>query len=43
MKTESEISQMIKHDPWMMNILKVTAELGLPDGWVCAGFVRNKV
>ncbi|MDR4936895.1 nucleotidyltransferase family protein [Rossellomorea marisflavi] len=43
MKTESEISQIIKNDPWMMNILQVTAELGLPDCWVCAGFVRNKV
>nr|WP_231593158.1 nucleotidyltransferase family protein [Rossellomorea marisflavi] len=27
----------------MIEILKVTAELDLPDCWVCAGFVRNKV
>ncbi|MGX1264365.1 hypothetical protein RKD55_002169 [Rossellomorea marisflavi] len=43
MKFERDILQMIEKDSWMMNILKATAELDLPDCWVCAGFIRNKV
>lgn len=34
---------MIAHDPWMMEVLEAAQSLGLPDWWVCAGFVRSKI
>ncbi len=40
---EAEIRRCIENDDWMMRaLLKVTA-LELPDCWIGAGFVRNKV
>jgi hypothetical protein len=42
-KTEENIIQLIKNDPWMMEILKAAKTLNLPDWWVCAGFVRSKI
>lgn len=43
MKTEADIKRMIEDDIWMMNILHLTKLLGLPDWWICAGFVRSKI
>ena len=43
MKTEADIKRMIEDDIWVMNILHLTKLLGLPDRWICAGFVRSKI
>ncbi|AIQ44759.1 hypothetical protein R70723_01680 [Paenibacillus sp. FSL R7-0273] len=40
---EQDLLQAVKEDPWMMDILAAVNTLGLPDCWVCAGFVRSKV
>ncbi|MFC5652124.1 nucleotidyltransferase family protein [Paenibacillus solisilvae] len=42
-RNEDDILQVIREDRWMMDILFSVRELGLPDWWVCAGFVRGKV
>ena len=41
--SEQEIIQLIKDDPWMMEVLSVAASADLPDWMIGAGFVRNKV
>ncbi|NHM33796.1 nucleotidyltransferase family protein [Neobacillus terrae] len=43
LKTEEDIIHMIIKDKWMMDILKTVKNLGLPDWWICAGFVRSKI
>ena len=40
---ENEVIYMIEKDSWRMEVLKTVETLGLPDCWVCAGFVRSKV
>ncbi|WP_341872574.1 nucleotidyltransferase family protein [Paenibacillus camerounensis] len=40
---EQDLLQAVQKDPWMMDILTAVNTLGLPDCWVCAGFVRSKV
>ena len=40
---EQELLQAVKEDRWMMVVLAAVRSLGLPDCWVCAGFVRSKV
>ncbi|MET0786878.1 MAG: nucleotidyltransferase family protein [Paenisporosarcina sp.] len=40
---ENEVINMIEKDSWRMEVLKTVQSLGLPDCWVCAGFVRSKV
>jgi hypothetical protein len=42
-RNENGLCKWIAADPWMMQVLNATAELGLPDCWVGAGFVRNRV
>lgn len=42
-QTESEISRLIREDPVMMEILRAAEELDLPDWWIGAGFLRNKI
>ncbi len=42
-KTEEDIIKLIKEDMWMMDILKTTKTLQLPEWWICAGFVRSKI
>jgi hypothetical protein len=42
-RNENDIIRIIENDPWMMRIIKTVQTLGLPDCWVCAGFVRSKV
>lgn len=43
LKTKQDIADLIKSDEWMMNVLRITRELHLPDWWIGAGFVRSKV
>ncbi|CAM1347346.1 nucleotidyltransferase family protein [Tenacibaculum insulae] len=38
-----ELIEIIKNDEWMLNILKTVRSLNLPDCWIGAGFIRNKV
>jgi hypothetical protein len=41
--TEKDILQIIKADAWMMEALHVAQKQHLPDWWIGAGFVRNKI
>lgn len=41
--TKEEVLDLIDEDAWMIRILKITRDLNLPDCWIGAGFVRNKV
>jgi len=41
--SEQEISDIIKKDEWMMNVLHAAEKLQLEDWWIGAGFLRNKV
>ena len=41
--TEADIPARIERDAWMMSVLRAAAALALPDWWIGAGFVRNKV
>jgi len=43
LKNTRDIVLLIEKDPWMMDILRAVKSLGLPDWWIGAGFVRNKV
>ena len=45
MKTDftTEFISIIKTDTWMFNILETVRSLHLPDCWIGAGFVRNKI
>ncbi len=43
LKTKKDILELIKKDKWMIKILKITRDLDLPDWWIGAGFVRNKI
>lgn len=40
---KSDVLQLIKNDPWMMNVIHIAEKLNLPDWVIGAGFVRNKV
>jgi len=40
---ESDILNLVREDREMMEILRLVRDLHLPDCWVGAGFVRNKV
>ena len=45
MKTDftTELVTIIKSDTWMLSILEAVRSLDLPDCWIGAGFVRNKI
>ena len=43
LKTQKDILEIISKDKWRMRVLKLVLALGLPDWWIGAGFVRNKV
>lgn len=43
LKTKQDILDAIKTDAEMMAVIRTAMRLELPDGWVCAGFVRSKV
>ncbi|MFC5602262.1 nucleotidyltransferase family protein [Sporosarcina koreensis] len=40
---EEDVIRLVSEDEWMMDILRRTQSLNLPDWWVCAGFVRSKI
>lgn len=41
--SESELSEIIRSDSWMIDVLMAAQDLDLPDWWIGAGFLRNKV
>lgn len=41
--SELEVSRIIENDNWMMDVLRAAEEMNLPDWWIGAGFLRNKV
>ncbi len=41
--SEEEISRLIGNDDWMMKVLQAAEVLDLPDWWIGAGFLRNKI
>lgn len=41
--TEQDIKHLIEQDPDMMAALRAAKSLALPDCWIAAGFVRNRV
>lgn len=43
LNSEEDIVKAIEEDRWMMDILKAAEDAGLPDWWICAGFVRSKI
>lgn len=43
LRSADDIVRLIEEDQWMMNIIWTVKELGLPDCWICAGFIRSKV
>lgn len=43
LRSETDIIDLIEQDEWMMELLKAVETLGLPDWWICAGFVRSKI
>lgn len=42
LKTEEDLVCLIQEDEWMLDLLRAAKFLGLPDWWICAGFVRSK-
>ncbi|MFS1513766.1 nucleotidyltransferase family protein [Chengkuizengella sp. SCS-71B] len=42
-KNERDVIKLVQEDNWMMEILLAAKALELPDWWICAGFVRNKI
>jgi hypothetical protein len=41
--SEADIAELIHADSWMMDVLRAAETLDLPDWWIGAGFLRNKV
>lgn len=41
--TIEDILALIANDMWMMRVLRLVQSLNLPNWWIGAGFVRNKV
>lgn len=37
------IADLLRADPWRMNMLNALARIELPDMWIAAGFVRNMI
>ncbi|PWG60814.1 nucleotidyltransferase family protein [Bifidobacterium catulorum] len=42
-KSEAEIGRLVAADDWMMQVLAAAKSMGLPDWWIGAGFLRNRV
>lgn len=40
---ERELLLLVERDQWLMDVLNTVKRLGLPDWWICAGFVRSKI
>ena len=43
LQNAEDIVRLIEDDQWMMDIIYTVNRLGLPDAWICAGFIRSKV
>lgn len=43
MRSEQQIQTLIHNDPVRWRLLALVRDLGLPDAWIGAGFVRNAV
>ena len=43
MNYEERLIAILKNDPNILAILKAVEALNLPDCWICAGILRNKV
>lgn len=41
--SEADVARLVQSDPWMMKVLRAVESLNLPDWWIGAGFLRNKV
>jgi hypothetical protein len=41
--SETMIIDLIRADRWMLDVLEAVRSLELPDGWIAAGFIRNRV
>ncbi|MFC0007794.1 nucleotidyltransferase family protein [Micromonospora siamensis] len=41
--SEQDVVHLVESDPDAMAVLRAAADLGLPDWWIGAGFVRNRV
>lgn len=42
-QSEADIEKLVRSDPWMIDVLHAAEKLHLPDWWIGAGFLRNKV
>ena len=42
-KSEQDISQLIRADKWRIDVLNVAERLDLPNWWIGAGFLRNLI
>jgi hypothetical protein len=42
-RTKEDIEAFVYQDAEMMNILRIARDLGLPDWWIGAGFLRNRI
>lgn len=40
---KEKLFSLVSNDPWRMDALRAVRDLGLPDGWIGAGFVRALV
>ncbi|WHX42740.1 nucleotidyltransferase family protein [Mesobacillus sp. AQ2] len=43
LKSKEDVISLIQSDDKMMEIIHTASTLGLPDWWICAGFVRSKI
>lgn len=43
MNYEQELKKIISSDDVFLSVLQAVDELELPDAWVCAGYLRNKI
>lgn len=40
-QSEADVTELMKADPWRMEVLQVAENQNLPDWWIGAGFLRN--
>ncbi|WP_199562855.1 nucleotidyltransferase family protein [Sporosarcina sp. BI001-red] len=43
MRYEQRLKKIIANDDMFVSVLKAVESLHLPDAWVCAGYLRNKI
>jgi hypothetical protein len=41
--SRADIKKLVLSDAWMMDVLRAAEKLNLPDWWIGAGFLRNKI